>query len=211
MRRIIPIGIIAVVGVAFVVAVVTGAQGPLFLPSLLAVAGLLVVLVFAVVFGGQRASPRRAQRGHSFANEETSFRKTLEGFTGSLSELDPEYGIRADLETEGSERSARAFVRTLVPVPPAPVSLSVPSARHASLDALREEGRGLIRLAKIMGLDVEPYGALLSDTRVAAMRGDAETTLRSLQLANELLRARVEKFIVKRHRAAAAPREPWNL
>lgn len=207
MNRIAYVGIIVFVAAAFTVAALTGGQGPIFLASLVAAAAVLIVIVFYMAFAGDRTAPRSQPESFLAFEEATRYL----GGGGFVDEGGAEPrglgGSRTGDET--SKVSVRAFVSTLVPKPIPPPDF--PADRQAFLDALRKEGTGLIRLAKVTGVDVAPYQAFLEDARKGALAGDWRATLRSLQLANELLRATIEKFLIKRKRAGEEDRdlETW--
>ncbi len=196
MRRALSIGIIVLVAVAFAVAVLTGGKGPAFLVSLVAVGGMMVGLVFLVAFsGGPEAHlGPRYQDGPVFAELEDAI---AEGRTSRGLGV-PELSGFGTPPAGGSWVSAQAFVANLVPVPPTPVGPASAARRHERLAGLRTEGAGLIRLAKAAEVNLTPYEAYLTDARRAARRGDTVATLRSLELANELLRATVERTVAKR-------------
>ena len=107
--------------------------------------------------------------------------------------------------------AAQGFVKTRAPPPPPPPAFPPQGSNRVYLNALRAEGSGLIKLAKVIGVDVAPYGEFLADARTAALQGDAEATVRSLELANELLRGTAENFLVKRRSAGHAPEDSWGL
>jgi hypothetical protein len=210
LRRVLPVVIIVLVGVAFTVAVLTGGTGVLFLASLVAAAVMLIAVVFVVAFSRGREPAARAPLGDFMSFEEAARHATR----GGLFE-DPSVGAAAGpivnrLGDEMSRGSARAFVATLVPFPVTPKSLSTKTSRRALLDALRKEGTGLIRLANVTGVNVAPYKEFLADAREAALRGDAGTSLRSVQLANELLRSTVEKHLVMRKKQDRDARDLEN-
>ena len=199
MKRSVATGVIVLVAVAFVVAALTGGQGWPFVASLVVAAAVMIGFVFYVAFsGGGGPRPRRTGRDFLAFEEATRYLEAPGLSDGARSAHRPA-GDPATIEA--MVVSARAFVRTLVPEPVPPPDLSVAPDRREYLDALRKEGTGLIRLAKVTGVDVAPYQAFLSDTREEAVLGEWSATLRSLQLANELLRATIVKFLVKRKRA----------
>lgn len=208
-RRVLPVVIIVLVGVAFTVAVLTGGTGTLYVASLVAAAAMLIVVVFLVAFSRGRAPGPRAPGGDFLSFEEAAHHASRGGLFADSSGGEVR-GPSGDVADETSKSSARAFVRTLVPVPEVPQTLSVAASRRELLSALRKEGTGLIRLANVTGVDVAPYKAFLADAREAALRGDTEASLRSVQLANELLRATIEKFLVKRKKQDQASRDLEN-
>ncbi len=196
MRRVLSIGIIVLVAAAFTVAVLTEGNGPAFLVALVAVAGMMVGLVFLVAFSGgpEARLGARFQDGQAFAELEDAIAERR-----SPQELgDHDLSGFGTPPAGGAWVSAQAFVATLVPVPPTPVGPAGAAHRHERLAGLRTEGAGLIRLAKAADVDLAPYEAYLTDARRAARHGDTAATLRSLQLANELLRATVERTVAKR-------------
>ncbi|HYM40907.1 MAG TPA: hypothetical protein VEY12_12335 [Thermoplasmata archaeon] len=198
MRRILSVGIVLFVAVAFTLAVLSEGKGWLFLGSMVAAASMMIVVVFLLAFSTGH-EPRPYGRSDTFLGFEEAGRQAIRsGFLDASVRSDPLGMTREHPEDERSRISARAFVRTLVPSPEVPRALTAASARREFLAALKREGTGLVRLAKVTGVDVAPYQAFLADARKAALRGDAGATLRSLQLANELLRASIEKFLVKR-------------
>ncbi len=205
MRRVLPVVIIVLVGVAFTVAALTGGTGSLFVASLVAAAAMLIVVVFLVAFSRGSEPAAGAPSGGFLPFEEAARHARRGGLfdeSGSEAARGSSEGAVGDAV---SRDSARAFVSTLVPFPVAGSSLSTAASRKALLDALRKEGTGLVRLAKVTGVDVTPYKAFLADAREAALQGDGGASLRSLQLANELLRASIEKFLFKRRQHAPEP------
>ncbi len=211
MRRALSIGIILLVAAAFTVAVITEGTGPAFLIALVAVAGILVGLVFLVAFsGGTEMHPRSPFRDFP-ALEDLETPMAGGGPTGGLGDHDAPAFRGGPPGVGGPWISAQAFVAALVPIPQPPSGLSGAALRRHLLADLRTEGAGLIRLAKAAKVDLAPYEAFLVDTRNAARRGDAIATLRSLTMANELLRATVERTVAKRkseRHERADPRRP---
>ncbi len=197
-RRVLSVVAIVFVAAAFTVASLTGGKGWLFVASTVCGAGMLIVIVFLVAFGGGRTPYRTPPTEEFRAFEKAAQVATRGRLLPGLEETGLPDGVTPQLVDEGSKGSARAFVLTLVPVPTYPTSVSSVSARKEFLDALRREGTGLIRLAKVTGIEIAPYQKFLADAREAALLGDTEAPLRSLQLANELLRATIEKTLVKR-------------
>ena len=201
MRRIFAAGIVLFVAGAFTVAALTGGQGSLFLAALVAAAVLLIGVVFVMAFS-EGVTLRRRSPARDFLAFEKAARYVRGGALGDASMAwNPRGFPTAGTANETAKISARAFVETLVPAPRPAVSVSSAGDRKAFLDALRADGSGLFRLANVTGIDVTPYQAFLADARSGAHQGDWGATLRSLQLANELLRATIEKFLVKRKRA----------
>ena len=211
MKRTVAAGGIVLVAAAFIVAALTGGQGWLFVTSLVVASGVLIAVVFYVTFSrGAPPRPRAPGREYLAFDEATGYLRDSgfpDGF-GTRGSRGPPDEATAN---EALVVSARAFVRTLVPVPAPPPDLSVTADHRAYLEALRREGTGLIRLAKVTGVDVAPYQAFLSDTREEAVAGEWRATLRSLQLANELLRATIVKWLVKRRRAGEELRDLETL
>lgn len=199
-RRVLSVGIIALVAAAFAIAALTQGTGWLFLASLASAASMLIVVVFLMAFSGERTSGR-PYRGGDFGNFEEAARYALRGAAPGNSSRAGAGGSSDDPRDDGTGGSPRALVNYLVPMPRVPSTLLPGASRRELLDAFRKEGTGLIRLAKLTGVDVLPYQAFLADARRAALRGDAQATLRSLQLANELLRATIEKGFIKRKRS----------
>jgi len=196
-RRILAVGLVVFIAAVFTLAVVTTGEGGLFLASVISAAGVLIAIVVLVALPGKRG-PSRASPVGDFAMFEEAARHAVQG--GLVDDLQEttEGAPSADRDEDASRGSARAFVRALVPVPRPPPALASAATRGEFLDALRKEARGLIRLARVTMIDVTPYQAILADARNAALKGDGQATLRSLQLANELLRATIEKQLVKR-------------
>ena len=211
MRRILPIGMVVFVAGAFALAVVTQGDGWIYIASVVSAAGVLIALVLLLALPGGRDLRKEAlpddfltfERAAEHASRGGLFRRP-EDRADQLPALDPARG-------DASREAARAFVRTLVPTPRLSEELSKGEAQKSYLDALRKEGRGLIRLANVTGVDLTPYRAFITDARKAALQGDANATLRSLGLANELLRASIERFLVKRRLGAEGPAEPLEL
>ncbi len=211
MRRVLYVGIIVLVAVAFAVAGLTQGKGPLFVASLVLAAGMLIALVFLAAFSGVRNPMRPSPRDDVGALEDAARFVTRAGWPGEIPGGAPGGAARGRPGAAASRRWAQSFVSVLVPVPVPPGGLLTPAARREFLEDLRREGRGLIRLAKITGADVSPYQAFLTDARKAALQGDSEATLRSLQLANELLRGTIEKFLMKRGKLGPGARDLEDL
>ena len=191
-------GIIVFVGAAFIVAALSGGRGWIFLTSVGLAATLLIAAVLVLAFSGDAR-----RRPDSPDIDFSSFERAASLIRGNgLPYGAAVPGARgpgpAGMGRDAVRASARVFVTTLVPAPQPPAAPEDAAGRREFLDALRKEGTGLIRLAKVMGVDVSPYQELLADTRGEAVRGEWRGTLRSLQLANELLRATIEKFLVNR-------------
>ena len=205
MRRAIYIGMILFVAGAFGVAALTRGTGSLFFAALVAAAGMLIAVVFLIAIVGAR-DPRPASRIEGYlAFEEAARHARKGGLYDAPEEAESDGFPREPLLDPGSRSSAKAFVSTLVPVPIPPGPLSTVAARRDFIEALRKEGTGLIHLAKVTGVDASPYRAFLADARKATVHRDTDATFRSLQLGNELLRATIEKFLVKRRRLAQGP------
>jgi hypothetical protein len=201
MRRILIVGMIVFVGVMAALAMLTQGEGTLFVASAVSAAAVLIAVVVLVVFSGTRRPVPDAAPGDFSGFEEAARYALRGGLVDRAGPGDPQ-GSPQDLEAiEVSRSSAHAFVKALVPLAVSPPALGSASTRREFLDALRREGTGLIRLAQVTGVDVTPYQAFLADARKAALRGDGSATLRSLQLANEMLRSTIEKFLVKRKTA----------
>ncbi len=192
---------IGLVAVAFVLAAITGGQGTLFLGALIVIAALLIGIVFFAAFAGTGPTRERAPARDFLAFEEATGYLRGGGLPDGASARGHPGLVSDPSANEATLASARAFVRTLVPAPSPLLDLSVVSDRKDFLNALRREGTGLIRLAKVTGVDVTPYQDFLVDARGEAVQGDWHSTLRSLQLANELLRATIVKVLMKRKRA----------
>lgn len=208
LRRVSSVGIVVLVGAAFAVAVFTGGEGPVFLVSVVVGAGMLVGLVLLVAFSGAAEMPRNP------ASENLEALGQLESAASEGEGVQNLDGRRADEVSSGLRAAldARAppgtLVAILVPPPRLPAGHSEVEAPSERLRALRDEGAGLIRLAKVMDLDLAPYRAFLADIGKAARKADARTTLRSLQLANELLRGTIENGLAKGTDRASTPRSP---
>jgi hypothetical protein len=201
-RRGVYVGMVVFVAAAFGLATWTRGTGLIFLVSMVAAAGVLIAVVFLIAIVGGR-DPRPGSRVDAFvAFEEAARHAKKGGLYASPGDEELDGFAREPLLDSGSRSSAKAFVRTLVPVPIPPGPLATVSARTELLEALRKEGAGLIQLAKVTGADASPYRSFLADARKAALRGDTDATVRSLQLGNELLRAAIEKFLIKRKRLA---------
>lgn len=71
------------------------------------------------------------------------------------------------------------------------------------MDPLRGEGQALIQIAKANRIDIEPYRVMLLDAREAALWSDMHTAVRSLALANEILRARIARHLWKAGRGTS--------
>ena len=198
MNRAALVAVIVFVGAAFIAAAVSGGQGWVFLAAVGLAATLLIAAVLVLAFSSD-AKKHSDSQDIDFSSFERAAR-LLRGNGLPNGAADPRARRPAAPGTgpEAVRASARVFVTTLVPRPQPPAAPEDPAARREFLDALRREGTGLIRLAKVMGVEVSPYQELLADTRGEAVRGDWSGTLRSLQLANELLRATIEKFLVNR-------------
>ncbi len=197
MNRSLLIGIIVFVGAAFLIAALSGGQGWIFLASVGVAATLLIAAVLILASSGE-ASGHSDSPDIDFSAFERASSLLLGGMGNGTT--GPETGSSDDA-TRGREYtkvSARVFVATLVPAPRPPTQPEDAAARREVLEALRREGTGLIRLAKVVGVDVSPYQAFLAEIRGEANRGDWQGTLRSLRLANELLRATIEKHLVNR-------------
>lgn len=197
MRQIVAVGMVVFVAAVFTVAVVTTGEGGLFLASVVSAAGVLIALAMLVALPSRRELSGDS-RVEGLARFEEAARHAVSGGLVDDSQETDMQAASPDRDGEPFRGSARAFVRALVPAPTPPPALASASTRSEYLDALRKEARGLIRLARVTMIDITPYKAILTDARKAALRGDGEATLRSLQLGNELLRATIEKQLVKR-------------
>jgi hypothetical protein len=214
-RRALPLGIISFLGAAFVVAAVNGPQGLPFVALLLAMAFVLIIIVTYVAFGGSRDSVRQAgleefglqrERRRSVITERV--RENWKAVSQAVPRVLP-LGTALSHTAPGDPRADRPtthdeprllvekYVRSIVPVPRLPRNSFSPQARQDAVEALREEARGLIRLAKITGIEIEPYREFVVDARQAAVVGRIDESLHSIALANEILRASVEKSFMK--------------
>lgn len=205
-RRLLPGALILFIGAAFVVATLTGASGFAFTALVLASSLLLVLIIGYLAFGGSQV------RANQTLLEEFAF---AEAPAPPLSK--PHY-IAVSGWVDGppvmpSTRDpaappVKAFVQNLAPSPPHPNVPLTPAIRRKYLQALRWEGKQLIGIARVTGVDVEPYRSYLLDARTAASRGDLEKSLSSIRLANELLRGAVENALLKHQRLSAEGRGP---
>ncbi len=200
-RRVLSVVAIVFVAAAFAVATLTRGEGWLFTASTVCGAVMLIVIVFLVAFGGARTPHRESPPDGFAAFEKAAQVATRGGLLAGPQGAGPAGDLSEPAVDGASKGSARAFVLTLVPIPAYPSTVSSVAARKEFLDSLRREGTGLIRLAKVIDVDIAPYQAFLADAREAALLGDTAAPLRSLQLANELLRATLEKALIKRRSA----------
>jgi hypothetical protein len=205
-RPILAVAMVVFIAAVFAVAYMTTGEGGLFLASVVSAAGVLIALVVVVALP---AKPRMREDSpqDDFAMFEEAARHAVRGGLVNESPGTDLKTLLPDREDESSRESARAFVKALVPAPRPPPALASAVARGEFLDALRKEARGLIRLSRVTMTDIAPYKAILADARKAALRGDGQATIRSLQLANELLRATIEKHLVKRRSQGHRERE----
>lgn len=213
-RRVLPLGIITFLGIAFVVAAVNGAQGLPFVALLVAMAFSLILIVSYVAFGGSRVVARQAGL-EEFGLERERFTSSLTDRVMEnwklVSEAVPKVfplGIAFSQPGSGSSEPeviahldephelVEKYVRSIVPVPRIG-NPTGPEARQQAVDALREEARGLIRLAKVIRTEVGPYREFVVDARKAAVMGRTDESLNAIRLANELLRASIEKSFTK--------------
>ncbi len=193
-----PLGAILFVGVAFTLAVLSGGKGWLFVGSMVAAAGVLIIIVFVMAFSSGRGSHVGSPEDRFAALDGALWDAAGSPVSDGAGERDATGLLGEQADDDQARAAARALVRTLVPGPRAPPTLTGAADRREFLASLRREGAELIRLGRLAGTDLAPYQDLLADARTSAQRGREEATLRALQLANELLRASVEKSLVKR-------------
>ncbi len=188
------------IGAAFAVVTVTGDQGTTFMGLVLVSSFLLVLLVAYIAFGGAPA------RNEQTLLEEFDWTEAAGPAPDARAPNDLERGRRIarppSTSPDAARYAVRAFVERLVALPPAPPPSASAAARRAYVAALRQEGRQLIGLARVTGVNIEPYRLCLLDARRAAFDGDKEASLNSLRLANELLRRTVESALLKHQRQA---------
>jgi hypothetical protein len=200
-ERAFPLVTIVILSAAFASAALDGGQGALFLAMLGAMSALLIGIVWFVAFG--RGAPTRqadleefgvARKSDVVGEPDTLF-ATWRSFTGS--------GLMLAPQSKGgpSEGVVRAFVDKLVPAPPLPLDPENVDSGESSLDALRAEAVGLISLAKVTGVNMEPYRRFLVDARKVAQTGHRDEIVRSLGFANDLLRSSVAKSFAKQAQA----------
>jgi hypothetical protein len=200
-ERAFPLVILVVLSTAFASAAIDGGQGAVFLALLGAMSALLIGIVWFVAFG-RGTSARQAdleefegvRKTEPVAEPERLF-SSWRTFTGT--------GLMLAPRPNGgpSEGVVRAFVDNLVPAPPLPSDPENVDPPLASLEALRAEAMGLISLAKITGVNMEPYHRFLVDARKVAQTGHRDEIVRSLGFANDLLRSSVAKSFAKRAQA----------
>ncbi len=195
-----PAALVVFIGAAFVVVTLTGDQGDAFIGLVLGSSFLLVLLVAYIAFGG---TPARSEQ--TFLEEfDWTGAKGPASDAPALDDLERAQRVflPSSLSPDTARSGVRAFVEGLVALPPAPPPSASVASRRAYVAALRQEGRRLIGLARVTGVNIEPYRLYLLDARRAAFDGDREGSLRSLRLANELLRRSVESAFLKHQRQA---------
>jgi hypothetical protein len=199
-RAFLAIGAIAFVGLAFVVFSI--ARGS-FIAQMTAVAaaGVLTLLALSIASvrvqrSSRRAAaavpPRRADRERPAPPQDPERESPH-----VLLLQDSDDAAVSPLEGPFDE-SPRRLVESYVPFPKLPSWPLTAITRRQCIRALKEEGQGLLRLAEGFHLDLRAYREWVEDARRAALRGEYDAPLRSIKLANELLRSAVEKEITKR-------------
>lgn len=193
--RVAPVALILFIGAAFVAVTLTGTRGTVFEGLVLASSLLLVLIVCYLAFAG--GQPRG---GQTFIDE-------FDWIGPGESEADdpdpvvpmeaPRVSLASIPVPNPTDTPVRAFVESLVAVPPVPPLPATPATRRAYVAALRREGKQLLGLARVTGVNTEPYRLHLLDARMAAFQGELEVSLTSLRLANELLRRTVESAFLK--------------
>lgn len=199
-RRILPAALILFVGAAFIVLTVTGTRGVAFTGLLLGSSLLLVLLVGHLAFAGEHG-PGGQTALEDFGRALVASQPRVAAAQEAMDSVQDEAPPAMEWKNPGIT-PVKAFVQGIVPIPQPPPGPPTAASRRVYLEALRQEGKRLIGLARVTGLNVEPYRAYLLDARKAAVHGNMEASLTSIRLANELLRGSVENAFLKHQKAA---------